>query len=173
LTKTETIKDRAVYLYLPSIELSQEWKKRAKKQGTSLSKFIINIVEDSLKRDEDSSYKPRKELWKELERLKQETIDLHREKRILEHVVEKLEAENRRLRAQPFLEDKYEGIRSFQKELIEILRKGGVLSSEEILRKLDVTISEHESVKSISKQLDILSEYGIVKATPRGWMWIK
>jgi hypothetical protein len=39
--KTKTIKERTLYVYLPSLEMAEEWKRRAEKAGESLSKFII------------------------------------------------------------------------------------------------------------------------------------
>lgn len=64
-------------------------------------------------------------------------------------------------------------VRTFQKELVETLRESGALSHEEILSRLGVYPSEHEAVKAISKQLEILSSYGLVQPTPRGWRGVK
>ncbi len=61
--KTETIKQRAIYVYLPSLEMVQEWKERSKKAGTSISKFVIELVEDSIRRAEgEEGYASRLEL---------------------------------------------------------------------------------------------------------------
>ena len=49
--KTETIKQRAVYVYLPSLGMMEDWKQRADKAGSSISKFVVERVEDSLRRD--------------------------------------------------------------------------------------------------------------------------
>jgi hypothetical protein len=68
-TKTETIKERAIYVYLPSHEMVKDWKKRAKKQGASLSKFVIEHVENSLRQEDEPTYKPRGELIKEIAKL--------------------------------------------------------------------------------------------------------
>jgi mRNA-degrading endonuclease RelE of RelBE toxin-antitoxin system len=46
--KTETIKQRALYIYLPSLDMAEEWKRLAEKDKTSISKFIIENVENSL-----------------------------------------------------------------------------------------------------------------------------
>lgn len=35
------------------------WKKRAKKQGVSISKFLIEHVENSFQLEEDQAFKPR------------------------------------------------------------------------------------------------------------------
>jgi hypothetical protein len=47
--KTETIEDRAIYVYLPSLEMALDWKRKAEKSGVSVSKFVIERVEDSLR----------------------------------------------------------------------------------------------------------------------------
>ncbi len=39
--KTKTIKQRAIYVYLPSLEMAQDWKDRSKKAGTSISKYVV------------------------------------------------------------------------------------------------------------------------------------
>lgn len=171
--KTETIKERAIYVYLPSVGLVERWKEAAKKQGTSVSKFVVEHVENSLRQEEEPGYKSRGELWKEIQRLREELKKAAREKRLLGHVVEKLEKEVRRYRAQPFLQPDFEGVRRFQIELIEVLKEGGVISSGEILSKLGIDPVEHEAVKAIYKQLEILQAYGLVKPSPRGWRWVK
>ena len=172
--KTETIKERAIYVYLPSVKLVERWKEAAKKQGTSVSKFVIEHVENSLRQEEEEpGYKSRGELWKEIKRLREELKETARQKRLLDLVVDKLEKEVRRYRAQPFLQANFEGVRSFQKELIDALREGGVISSKELLSKLNIDPFEHEAVKAINKQLEILQAYGLVEPSPRGWRWVK
>jgi hypothetical protein len=49
--KTETIKQRAIYVYLPSQEMVDRWKKLAKEHGTSISKFVAENVENSLRQE--------------------------------------------------------------------------------------------------------------------------
>jgi hypothetical protein len=49
---TETIEDRAIYVHLPSLEIVEDWKRRAEKAGVSVSKFVIERVEDSIRREE-------------------------------------------------------------------------------------------------------------------------
>lgn len=170
--KTETIKDRAVYVYLPSIEMAERWKMRAKKQGTSVSKFVLEHVENSLRQEEEPGYRSRGELLKEIRKLKGELQEERRRSRRLDLLVEKLEGELRRYRAKPFLEEDFRGVRRFQKELVQLLRDSGTLRNDEILFRLGISPSEHEAVKAISKQLDILESYGLVQSTTRGWRWI-
>ena len=171
--KTETIKKRAIYVYLPSIEQKERWEGYARKQGTSISKFVVEHVENSLRQEEDPSYKSRGDLWRAVKELRGQLDKVTREKRVLEIAIERLEEELRRYRAQPFLEEDFVGVRRYQKELVEILREGRVVSGDEILSRLRIDPSEQEAVKAVSKQLENLEGYGIVQSSPKGWKWVE
>jgi predicted RNase H-like nuclease (RuvC/YqgF family) len=169
--KTETIKERTVYVYLPSEEFLEEWRRYAEASGKSLSKFVFEVVEDYIRKTEDKGFESRLELIKKLRSLEEETKQLRDENRMLRMLVKNLEKELRKYRAQPFLEPSFEGIRRFDRELIELLRSGETFSEEEILDRLGVDPSETDYVKAISKQLEILEQYGLVEFTGRGWRW--
>jgi len=72
---------------------------------------------------------------------------------------------------QPFLEERFEGVRKFDRDLIDLLRRGGTLSEEDILASLNISPSDTDLVKAVAKQLEILEEYGLVEFTGRGWRW--
>ena len=172
MSKTETIKQRAIYVYLPSIEMVERWKDLAKKQGTSISKFVAEHVENSLMQEEEPEYKSRSSLIEENQKLKERLKEREKRIRHLELLVEKLEEDLRRYRAQLFLDQDFTGVRSLNKKLIEILREPGVHSSEELLTSLGIKPTEYEAIQAVYKQLQILQSYGLVRATPRGWQWI-
>lgn len=153
--------------------MKNRWEDYAREQGSSISKFVIEHVENSLRQEEDPSYMSRRDLWKEVKDLKKQLDNLVREKRVLELANDRLEQELRRYRAQPFLEENFVGVRRYQKELVDLLREGRVLSSNEILSRLGIDPSEHETVKATSKQLENLEAYGLVQSSPRGWRWKK
>jgi predicted RNase H-like nuclease (RuvC/YqgF family) len=180
LGKTETIKERAVWIYLPSIEQKESWQKLAKQSGASLSKWVIETVEEAVRPAEECEWKPRKNLEEELEGLKNEVASLRSKLRQQKIIREKLEQELRRYRAEPFLTPEFDGIRRYDKELIELLRsskslngKPKALTDNEILQYLGIDPTEEEAVKAISAQLSNLEAYGIMKSTPNGWRWIK
>lgn len=173
LGKTETIKERSIYVYLPSMEQKKRWDENARAQGVSVSKFVVEHVENSLRQVEDPSYKSIGELFQETRLLREQLEKETREKHVLEVALERLEEELRRYRAQPFLDDGFVGVRRYQKELVEILREGKLVSSEEISRRLRIGPSETEAVKAISKQLENLEAYGVVRSSPKGWKWIE
>ena len=45
----KNLKERALYVYLPSTTMANDWKKRAEKEGVSISKFMVEHISDSLK----------------------------------------------------------------------------------------------------------------------------
>jgi len=170
--KTETIKERAVYVYLPSLEMVGDWKRKAEKAGVSVSKFVVERVEDSIRREEgEEGYIGRVELIKRLRDAEEELKKLRDENRLLKKLVENLDNELRRYRAQPFIEESFEGIRRFDKDLIELLRKGGSYTQEQILDHLNVNPSDSDLVKAVSKQLEALEGYGLLEYKGRGWKW--
>ena len=169
--RTETIKQRAIYVYLPSVEQKERWQGQARKLGVSISKFVTEYVENSLRKEEEPSYKSRSELWKENNELRQQVKDLAKRHRLLEKVADRLEEELRRYRAEPFLEEKFEGVRRYETELVNLLRSRDILTADQIFSHLGIEPSEYDVVKAISKQLESLEAYGLVKSSPRGWKW--
>ena len=169
--KTKTIKKRAIYVYLPSQKMAEEWKKRADKAASSISKFVIDRVEDSLRTEDGEGYLNRLELVKKLDAQDEELKQLRTDNRLLKKLVENLDNEAKKLRAQPFLDDSFKGIRRYNQELLTILKEGGSYSGEELLTKLNIDVSETDLVKAVDKQLELLETYGLVEYVGRGWKW--
>lgn len=171
--KTETIKRRTVYVYVPSEGTRDRWEQAARKAGMSLSRFLVDTIEASLRATADEGFRSARDLWKENVQLREANKRLAEEKRMLTALTEKLEEEVRRYRAELFLEgpDK-RGVRQYEKDLVDLLREGGVLSSDEILRRLRIKPADIRGAQAIRMQLENLVAYGLVKATPRGWRWV-
>jgi hypothetical protein len=112
-------------------------------------------------------------LIEENRKLSETLNEKERRNRHLELLVEKLEQDLRQYRAQMFTDEDFTGVRSYDKKLIEILREHGVLDNDSILSRLGIKPSEADSIKAVSKQLELLQSYGLVKATPRGWSWVQ
>jgi len=70
------------------------------------------------------------------------------------------------------LEESFEGVRKFDKDLIELLRKGGSYTQEQILAHLNIDPLDTDLVKAISRQLEALEGYCLVEYKGRGWRWI-
>jgi hypothetical protein len=162
-------KSRYVYLYLPSADEKARWDYLAKEAGMPLSKFVIEIVQSALA--DDAEFKPRGELTKEIAELRKNVKELRDELKLKTIVMEKYETELKRYRSAAFLEDGYEGVRSHNKELINLLKKGGTLDSYKILEALGIDPKDSDLVKAISLQLEDMEAYGLIESTSRGWKW--
>jgi hypothetical protein len=172
LSKTETIKERTVYIYLPSFGMLEDWKKRSQAANTSLSKFVIDRVEDSIRRDEgEGGYLSRLELIRRLKKAEDELKESTKDNRMLKKLVDNQETELKRHRSEPFLARSFEGTRRYDQELIELLKSGRSYSAEEILIRLGVDHSNTDLVKAISNQLEVLEDYGLVAYRGRRWRW--
>jgi cell division protein FtsB len=174
--KTETIKQRALYIYLPSLEMAEEWKRLAEKDKMSISKFIIENVENSLKQREgyskDHGYVSKGELVKENMALKQELGKLAKDNEMLRAAFDKLDGELKRYRMEPFLNEEFKGIRGYEKKLVDLLRSAeGKVRSDEILYRLGISPEDRDSTKAINRQLENLERYGLLEAVPGGWIW--
>jgi hypothetical protein len=173
LGKTKAINERYVYTYLPSVELVQDWKARAKKSNVSISEFVYEHVTNSLRQEEgEEGYKPRAQLIEDLRKKDEENQKLARENEITKLALERVETELRRYRAEPFLEDSFQGIRRYDKKLIELLKKGRPIDSDDLLHLLRISPKETDLVKAVSRQLENLRSYGLVRKTHHGWRWI-
>jgi hypothetical protein len=167
------LKNRTAYVYLSSEKDLHDWKQQAEKSHVSLSQFVYEHVTNSLRQEEgEDNYIPRSKLIEQL-RQKDEAIEkLTRENEITKLALERVEAELRRYRTAPFLDDNFQGIRKYDKKLIDLLKKREVLDSDRLLLLLRINPTETDLVKAVSKQLENLEAYGLVEKTRRGWKWI-
>ncbi|MBO8180516.1 MAG: hypothetical protein H0Z19_08590 [Archaeoglobus sp.] len=169
--KTETVKKRAIYVYLPSEEMVEEWKRIAKERKMSISKFVTECVQESLSKD-DSDFISRKELLEKVKKLEEENRELLRENRMLKNLVEKLDEELKIYRAKPFLESEFSGLREFSEELIDLFKRRRQVDYDELYSLLNVDpIRDQELVRSYIKQIERLEQYGLIESTGRGWKW--
>ena len=174
--KTETIKQRALYVYLPSLEMVEDWKRRAEKERKSLSNFVMLKVLDSIGFEEGSAQ--REQMLKELEETRKQKEDvleenekLRQENRMLRMLSDNLDKELKRLRTQPFLEAGFVGKRKFDKNLIDLLRRGHGVDKDMILTRLHIDPSDAELIDGVRKELEALQAYDLLEYDGRWWKW--
>lgn len=73
---------------------------------------------------------------------------------------------------EPFLDEEFEGVREYDRELIEILQQAGRIESDELVQRLGVKPSQTDLMKGIDQQLHQLERFGLVASTAHGWRWI-
>lgn len=153
--------------------MANDWKDRAKKSNVSISQFVLEHVGNSLRQEEgEESYKPRAALIQELQKKDEEIQKLTKENEIVKRAFEQVEIELRRYRAEPFLDNNFQGIRKYDKQLVELLKKGKAIDSDHLLHLLRISPKETELVKAVSRQLENLQAYGLVQKTHHGWRWV-
>jgi len=163
-------KSRYIWLYCRSKAQKEEWQALAEKADTPLSVWCTSIIEERIAEDED--HRPRHKIVKELESLKADNKALRDDLRQKEVVLQRYEAELRRYRAEPFQTEVFKGVRTFSKELVDILKARSHVGSYEILELLGIRPDESQAIKAVSKQLEELEKFNLVKADGKGWQWI-
>ena len=78
----------------------------------------------------------------------------------------------RRYRAEPFQTDAFQGMRPYSKELVDILKARAHVRNYQILELLGIRPDGAEAIKAVSKQLEELKKFNLVKADGKGWQWI-
>ena len=171
--KTDTLSERSIYVYLPSIGMAQKWKEFANKSGLSISKFVVEHVENCLNQEKDKeAFGSRVDLIRQVRELTKETAQLRRRNEMLDRAMAKLEDELKRYRAQPFLQDEFYGIREYEEGLIKLLKEKGSVRKDELLDLMGINpMSNGDVVKGINRQLENLERYGVIEDTGRVWQW--
>jgi hypothetical protein len=142
----------------------------ARKAGLPLSKFIIQVVEDALVKE--SEFKSRGELTKEIEKLRADNKQIRDELKLKNIVLDKYATELKRYRGEVILKDEFEGVRKYNKEIIAILKRGGIIDSYALLDQLGIDFKDSDIVKAVSRQLEEFESYGLIISSSRGWKWI-
>jgi len=171
-SKTETSKKRCIDVYLPSFEMLNQWNEMADKTQMSLSKFVIEHVNNSIQQEKNKEgYSSRAELLDDMKKLQGENKELYKKIKMFESLVMRLEDENREYRTKPFLEEDFIGERMYEKDLVTLFLTRSEVRKEEIFQHLGVNPYNVETVKGIKKQIEILERYGLLKDIGGKWRW--
>ncbi len=163
-------RSRYIWVYANSRAQKEQWQALAEKAKTPLSTWCISIIEERL--SEEDGFQPRRKLLEDMETLKAENKALRGDLKQKEIILERYEAELRRYRAEPFLADGFKGVRSYSHELVDILKARVSVDGYRLLELLGIKPGEAEAIKGVSKQLEELEKFGLVKADGNGWRWI-
>jgi len=170
--KTDTIMNRAILVYLPSIEMKNQWSELAKTSDTSTSKFIIEHVNNSLDSEKDSpSINTRVKLIEDNQKLKEENAELLKQIREQDSHIEMLEREARSHVIEPFLEPDFGGIRQFSTRIIDLFKKEREIPKEELYKKLRINPMDTDATTAIQKHIEIFEQYGFLKDIGGKWRW--
>lgn len=169
MVKKKELKQRAIYVYPPA-EMAETWKKLAKKSGTSISKFVSEHVENSLGLIEDD-YRSKSNVLEENRQLRDTLAEKEKRNHHLELLVDKLEEDLRLYRSKLFTDSSAMGTRTYDKQLMDLLKEPGAHNTDNIFTRLGVKQTDTEVIKAISIQLENLEAYGLLRNTGKGWIW--
>ncbi|MFH2112421.1 MAG: hypothetical protein ABIJ47_14325 [Candidatus Bathyarchaeota archaeon] len=170
MVRKKELKQRAIYVYPPA-EIAQRWKDQAERSGASISRFVIEHVENSLNAETDPDYQPRTGLIEENKKLAEALKEKDRYNHHLELLVDKQEEDLRVYRSRIFPDTGNEKVRDYDKRIVQILKETGPHTSDSLLLRLGVGPDDMAAVKAVSAQLEVLQVFGLVRQTSRGWTW--
>jgi hypothetical protein len=161
-------KTRYTYVYHPSRPHKERWEKLAAKAHTSLSKYIISIVDEVI--DEKDEPAPRH--VRELDGLKNEIKSLREDLQRKNIIIERYEDELKRYRAEPWTASDFAGSRRLSEDLVRVLKTRGSMDKFQLLEVLGIDLRETDLIKAISGQLETLEVFGMVKAEKDNLRWV-
>ncbi|MBN2604185.1 MAG: hypothetical protein JXA91_08650 [Candidatus Thermoplasmatota archaeon] len=171
-SKPNISKERLIYVYLPSHGMLQHWKETANNNNMSISKFVIEHVNNSIQQEEGKdAYTTRAELSEDIQRIKEENIGLYKRLKEKDNLIDRLEEELREYRIKPFLDDNFSGIRKFERDLIQLFKTRSEVRKETILGQLGINPMDTDIIKGIKKQIETLEQYGLLKDIGGKWRW--
>lgn len=170
-TKTETSPFRRVFVYIPSFEMREDWKRRAE-DYKSMSQFVIEHVQNSLAlQDEDLQIQPRSEIITENQQLKENIQKLKKQNELLTSYAENLEKENKRYRAEKLTGSFELDINEYDINLINLLRSRGKVSEDDLYKELKLDPNDQKMISAVQKQLEFLEQTKAVLYEKGYWVW--
>jgi hypothetical protein len=168
----EEYRNRYTSVYFGTQEEKLFWEKFAQERGTTLSNLIFEGL--SSLRDKETA-KPRPDLIKENEDLRDELRQVRSEIKLKSELLHRYEDENYKLRFANFESvDPHSGSRKFDVELIKLLKgKNKTFNSGDILDALGIDSHDIQSVKLVRNHLESLLRFGLVTENSSGWRWSK
>lgn len=170
--KTDTINDRRVDVYLDSVDQKVRWAEHADEAQLSLSKFVQECVEYTLDQG-GPDFISAGDQAEQLQELEDDITKLEQRIEEKDVLIEKLRTEIKEYRSEPFRDEDFEGTRSFDEDIVTLLKEsGGEVRSEHLLRRLNVDPSNSNVIEGVQNQLEQLQSYGLVTETVNGWKWV-
>ncbi|MBE0518769.1 MAG: hypothetical protein IH630_06050 [Thermoplasmata archaeon] len=170
LGKTETIRQRAINVYLPTEEMIERWKSEAERFGVPLSRFIVETVDDSIRKN-PAGITPREELEKELNDAKAEVKQLSARLEPLEEALKRADitiADYRSKLAEPVLPSADAELTS---RLIELFLAEMVLNIDEVPETLGIKLTNSKDVARLQSSVELLKKAGLVESGMFEWRW--
>lgn len=162
---SQKYRPKIIEIYASSSEEAKKIREAADSAGLTTSKFVLNAVRPRIYDLEEQQ--PRSSLVEESSQLRDEVQRLREDSRARDLLLERYEAELRKVRDDAFLSP--HGQAALDPDLLQIIRKGPIHEH----RLLDaLKISDGKSIRAISRQLSFLESSGLIAKGPNGWRWL-
>jgi hypothetical protein len=154
--------DRGIWIYTGTEGRLKLIREEAKKRGIRPSKYLMAAEEGFRRLDQCPSTGP------ELEHLRQENRKLENDLKGKDLLLLQQETELRKLRGSAFLQPTWDA--DIDSDLLKAIRAGPV-HDHRLLDLLGAT--DQDSMRAVSRQLQILEAAGFIANTAKGWCWKK
>jgi hypothetical protein len=172
LGKTETIKQRALTVYLPTEEMLKKWKTEAERYGVPLSRYVVEVVDDAVRKN-PQGMTPREQLEQDLEKIRVDyKLALARLKALEETLEERdttvAEYRSRLTKSEDLhLED----IRLMFGPVSDYLRENGALKMNDVYEVFHFSPSNSKSLRSVKASIGLLKRMHLVEEGVDDWRW--
>ena len=160
-----SLKDRHCTIYFKTKEELQYWQDAARSSSSSLCGYILEMA----RRGKDQSLTAPLESANDLARLREENAKLRASEDDLRQLCQRAETDAFKLR---YAGADQPGYHELSGRLMALLEASNhPISSQDILRAMNVDTRDIEALKALLGQLHTLREAGLVEEKPLGWRW--
>ena len=169
--RTETLKQRAVYLYVPTEKMLAKWKTEADHYGMSLSGFLVEVIDDAMRRN-PAGLTPREKVEKELSQAISDLQAVRMQRDSFRSRLEDSEATVARYRES--LEDVFSYVpdEKMQKKVVSLFLKRGGWQIDDFTREAGADAGKSEELSKIQRTIEHLKRIGLVEGDFGEWRWL-
>lgn len=169
--RTKTLKQRAVYVYVPTEKMLAKWKADAERYGMSLSSFLVEVVDDAMRRN-PSGCTPREKLEKDLSEATSQLDIVRKNRDSLGSLLKESEATVARYRES--LEDVAGQVpdEKFQQRVVSLFLKRGLWRVDDFAREMGIVVGNEKEMNKLQGEVDHLKRVGLVEGDFGEWRWL-
>ncbi|MDD3398253.1 MAG: hypothetical protein PHW93_01450 [Candidatus Methanomethylophilaceae archaeon] len=171
--KTETIRERCVNVYLPTMELVQDWKKDAENAGMPVSRYVFEVVERH-RHSQAANITPNWQLEERTKDLENRLAAVQSKYDILNLAFQRREEDVRRLNDELSKASKVSVDTRIVGKLVEIIsrRNGETVTMLDVSDELGVDKMTDEEIAQVREAQTLLKDIGLIESDGFiGWRW--
>lgn len=160
--KTKTIKARSVYVYAPTEDMLASWKKAAKSYGMPLSGFLVELIDDAMRRN-PKGISPREAIQASLDQAMKNLAAERKEKESLKALLAQHEKSIAIYRDSSFKAAEQSEDEKLLHGLVELFHEHTVWRVNDLPQALGLSASNPEDMKRLNSATDRLKKLGVVE----------